>query len=289
MSTDLDDLTPADLRDLDDLRGLMTRTVAGAEPPVRRLADRARRDGGRLRRRRRAAVAVGGLAAAAAVAALVVPLAGGSGSTARDDGYAGSPSRAADAGKAFVAKPGYWDMPAAAMSERLADLLPNRVSLTSFEETSTDRAPGESTALVGELPGTLAGRTGPGNVEVMLSQLPGRAVLDASDPDDLNGDGNLDGCPPELSSTDFEVRSCSLQRDSSGRVVERELEVADRGVITREVMLVTHGGTIYVASANSTQRKWTAPPSASRNPLTLDQLAHIATSTTWTDWTPSGS
>jgi hypothetical protein len=289
MSTDLDDLTPDDLRDLDDLRALMTRSLAYAEPPVRRLTDRAEHDGRRLRRRRKAAVAVGGIAAAAAVTALAVPLTGGSGSTAEDDGYAGPPSRAADAGKPFVAQPGFWDMPAQQMAQRLTGLLPRRVSLVSYETTSSDHAPGESDAQIGYLTGTLAGTTGPGSVNVMLTQMSDQAADEAAASGGTRwGDQDL-GCPPELGSAGVVVQTCTTRSDTSDRVVQRELETLQDGVTYREVRIVTGGGMIYVATANSTQRKWEAPASATRNPLTLSQLARIAASSDWTDWTSSGS
>ncbi|MDH2415046.1 hypothetical protein [Nocardioides sp. CER19] len=287
MSTDLDDLTPDDLADLDDLRDLMARALDDVDVPVGRMHDRAAVDGRRLRRRRSALVGVGGLATAAAVAVFAVPLTGGD-TTARDDGYAGGHNRAADS-VPFVAKPGYWDMPVAEIASRLTDLLPQRVSLTSYERTNTDHAPGESDVVIGYLTGTLSGRTGPGSVEVMLTQLSDQAQRDgAVSQGETWGDQDL-SCPPELSSPDIEVRTCATRSDASGRVVERELEMVDHGVTYREVKIVARGGVVYAATANSTQRKWTAPPSASRNPLTLDQLARIATSPVWTSWAPSGS
>lgn len=304
MSTDLDHASPNDptpedpileeLAQFDDLRDLMTRALADLDVPTHRLGDRAELDGRRLRRRRRALVAAGGFAAAATVAAFAVPLAGGSGNTAHDAGYAGSPptmsaTDLADLPAPFVDRPGYWDMPAAEMAARLADLLPKRIDLATYERTNTDHAPGEPDVLIGVLRGTLSSPTGPGSVNVMLTQLPDQAVLDAAkSAGHAWGDQDF-GCPPELGSTDTTVLTCATKTDASGRVVQRELETRTAGVTYREVRIVTHGGTVYVATANSTQRKWTAPPSASQNPLTLDELGRIATSAAWTSWRPSSS
>ena len=287
MTTDLDDLAQ-----FDDLRVLMTDALADLDVPTARLRDRATIAGGRLRRRRHALVAAGGLAAAATVAAFALPVVGGSASSAKDGGYAVqptvAPSAVADLPQPFVPKPGYWDMPVADMAARLSHLLPKRVGLAAYEKKSTDRAPGESDAYIGYLTGTLTGATGPGGVNVMLTQLSDQAVLDAAKTAG-HAWGDLDfGCPPDVA-PEVEVRSCSTASDASGSVVQRELETVADGVTYREVRIVTHGGTVYAATANSTQRKWTAPPSASRNPLTMDQLARIATAAVWTDWTPPAS
>lgn len=287
-----------DLSEFDDLRAFMDDALTDLDVPVRRLHERSGAAGRRLRRRRHALVAVGGLAAAATAAAFVVPLAGGSGSTARDDGFAGSPAAsptatptglptpAADPPAPFVDRPGWWDMPAAEVASRLAGQLPKDATLTSYERTNTDHAPGESDAFIGYLNGTLTGRHGPGGVNLILAQLPDRAVLD--DAGEQGADDVSFGCPPAVSSPDVQVLTCTTRGDAAGHVVERRLETVHDGVTTREVRLTTHGGSIYVSTANSTQRKWDAPTSASEPPLTLAQLARIATSTTWTDWQRSG-
>lgn len=288
MTTDMDDLTQ-----FDDLRELMTHALAEIDVPVRRLHDRALLDGRRLRRRRRVLVAAGGLAAAATVAAFAVPLASGSGSTATDNGYAGSPTAKTTTTAAepapFVDRPGYWDMPVADMGTRLEQLLPKRVTLASYEMKNTDHAPDESDAYIGYLTGQLDGPAGPGGVNVMLTQLSDQAVLDAAASEGAHwGDIDL-GCPPEVSSREVEISSCSTRRDAAGRIIEQQLEMVLDGVINRRVRLVTAGGVVSVDTANSVQRKWTPPTSASRPPLTLDQLAGIATSRAWTTWTASGS
>lgn len=285
MTTELEDLA-----EFDDLRVLMTGALAELDVPTARLRERATVDGRRLRRRRRALVAVGGLAAAAAAAAFTVPLIGGSGTTARDGGYADTPTAAAtslaEPPHPFVDRPGWWDMPAAEMASRLSALLPRHVTLASYETTIPDPGPGRSSARIGDLGGTVAARTGPGSVEVMLTQLSDQAVLDAArSAGETWGDQDF-GCPPDLGDPAVQVRTCATRADAAGQVVERQLETLQGGVTYREVRLVTDGGIVYAATANSTQRKWTAPPSASHNPLTLDQLARIASSTTWTDWTP---
>ena len=286
MSTDLDDLTPDDLADLADLRRLMGRALDDVDVPVPRLHARATADGRQLRRRRRVVTAVGGLAAAATIAALAGSITGGSATVAHDRGFATEHTAAVDPQVPFVARPGFWDMPAVEMADRLSGLLPDRVALRSFQTTSTDHAPGESDALVGYLDGTLTAPVGEGGVNVMLTQLPARAVIDAAPSDDADGDGNGDGCPPDVSMPEVEVRSCSVLRDASGRVVEQQLETSSLGVTVREATLITHGAKIYVAAADSTGRKWATPSGASRPPLTMAQLTRIAQSDVWTSWTP---
>lgn len=270
----------------DDLRALMDSALADIDVPVHRLHDRAVTAGRRVRRRRRTVALTGGLAAVAAVVALVVPLTGGTGTTARDRGYAGEPTDLADLPQPFVHRPGFWDMPAAGMAERLAGLLPGRVTLSTYETHRTDAGPGESSAYVGDLVGTLDAPGGSGSVEVMLTQLADQAVLDAATSGGHSWGDQDFGCPPEMG-PDTTIVACRTTADRSGRVFQRELEARTEGITYREARIVTGGGTVLVASANSTQAKWRPPASAPRNPLTLDQLTAIATSPTWAAWRPA--
>ena len=128
----------------------------------------------------------------AALAAVVTPVVGGGG-PAPGGVAVDPPSRQPHA---FVAHPGWWDMPVGEMRTRLAALLPDDVTITGYAKKNTDHAPGESSAWSGVFEGTLRDPSdiGPGSVEIMLIELPqdpaARADLRAQhlscDPDDWN-------------------------------------------------------------------------------------------------------
>jgi len=288
------------LSEYDDLRDVFDRAMTDLSVPTARLCEGATRTGRRLRWRRRALVGAGGLAAAAAVGAFLVPLVGGSGDTARDPGMAteppadpsGRPSAASSAEpptEPFVARPGYWDMPAQEMRDRAAGLLPEGVTISSYERKNTEHAPGESDEMVGDLRATLSGPSGPGSLEVGLIQSPDVEPIFTipADPSALDG--------VDLTSTDFSCNPanfwvkptvCETLTDAQGQPYGVIIELTDAGVTTRTVKLIANEGVVRASVANSVERKWTPPTSAAEPPLTLDQLQAVATSATWTDWTP---
>jgi hypothetical protein len=262
------------------LTQLMTHSVDDLDVPVDRLRRAAVTDGRRLRLRRRALGAVGSVAAATAV---VLALSPGSGGRATDSpGVATQPSAPAYSETANPSAPsttltvhadpgpGFWDMPAAEMLTRLEPLLPDGVTVVDAQLTLTDTAPGESHQAKGWLRVTLsrAGVTGHGDLELMLWS-PGQDESVARCP------GNLQGGPGV---------TCTPLPDHQGRTVATTVDA----LRTNEATLRAEKGYVYVATANSMDDKWGAGSTTSTTEplLTVDEVATIATSHTWVDWTP---
>lgn len=265
-----------------ELRDLIERALDDVTMPSG-LGDQAVTAGERLRRRRRAGTALAGLAAAAAVAAIALPLGGGGTATTGTPAGGSSPSPSAPVSAEptpgpLVSHPGWWDMPVAQMRDRLADLLPEDVTIADFERTNTDHAPGESDRFRGYLRGTLAAADGSlGSVNIMLVQLPQDADALASE---LH---RMFACDRAEWEADGPMASFACTGDSAQ---QRTVELADQGVTYREARRRAGNGSIYVAVANSVEAKWGPPASADQPPLTLDDLERIAASDVWTDWSP---
>ncbi|MFT4286427.1 hypothetical protein, partial [Nocardioides sp.] len=252
--------------------------------------------------RRRALVGAGGLAAAAAVGAFLVPLAGGSGDTAVDNGIATDPSSAASTKPStspsptteatpkagpFVARTGWWDMPASEMATRLKSLLPSEVRLESYAKNSTYADP--------ELDGALSLRSDPdavGGIRVALLQQPAvDPIVDpVADPSEYDGVDMTVGdysCPGGNIAEETTLISCETLRNQDGTLLGRIQETVHGGIVNRQAKIVTAGGVIYVATVNATGEKWETP-SGTAPLLTLDQALALAESSVWTDWDPAG-
>ncbi|WP_122816947.1 hypothetical protein [Nocardioides pantholopis] len=289
-----------------DLHDLFDRTMRGVSPDVAGLHDHAVTAGRRLRRRRRIEAAV---LAATTVAVVALPLAGsgddtpsrGVPATSTDVSVSPSPDGNAEPtpdasatatptpggalvvpepeATPFAARPGWWDMPVGPMLSRLRARLPEGVTIASYERRATDAAPGEPTRLQGTLSATLADADGVlGSIEVMLVQLP-------DDPDARAAQLAQDlGC--DLSGWDFQELAGPPRCENDGPDT-RSVSFTDRGVTYHEARRRVGDGQIYVAVANSTERKWGPPASAGPPALRPSQVAAIAADPAWTSWTPS--
>jgi hypothetical protein len=269
-----------DLDNGNDLHALMDRALVDLPVPTDRLYGGAVRRGRPLRRRRRAGAALGALALAAAAVVVTLPaVTGGEGDAG---GVATDPHPQRASPQPFVSHPGWWDMPVGPMRERLAALLPPRVTIADFERLNTDHGPGESAVLHGVLTGTLrnASDIGPGSIEIFLTELPQDPVARA----DLRAQHlSCDPHTRNIVDVDGPVQ-CRTSDVRDGQPYERTVTFTDQGVTYSVVYRWSGDGEIYAATANSTQRKWGPPASAVHPPLTLPQLAAIAESPTWTTW-----
>lgn len=269
------------MTDLDlgpDLHDLMDRSLADVHVPTDRLQHGAVQRGRVVRRRRRIATAAGAIALATVAAVVVVPGLAGSdpteGQVAVDPGEHEQP---------FVPR-GWWDMPVKPMHHHLEALLPEGVTIESYQKRSTDSAPGESTVFHGNFMGTIrdADDDGPGSIQIMMYELPRdrHSVAEARGQELTCDVENWDVDP--LS----DPVQCHTIRGSDGRVRERTVTHTQDGVTYVEVRRWVGRISTYFAVANSVERKWGPPASAAAAPLTLAELRTIAASPTWQDWTP---
>ncbi|WP_028642915.1 hypothetical protein [Nocardioides sp. URHA0020] len=270
------------MTDLDsgaDLHDLMDRALTGVSTPTDRLREGALHQGRPLRRRRRVVTGIASMAVVAATAAVMVPIVGGDGPTPGTVATDPSPKPQPKAPDDFVAHPGWWDMPVSDMRTRLVGLLPADVEIASYARTNTEHGPGESSAWSGVFTGTLrnSAATGPGSIEIMLTELP-------QDPAAL-ADVRTQHLSCDLS--DWDLRDlttpvhCELGDRRGGLPHQRTISFTNNGISYAEVRRWDGDGEIYAAVANSTQRKWGPPASAARPPLTVAELTAVAESPSW--------
>ena len=254
------------------VRDALQRATDDLASPVQRLTATAARNGRRLRLRRRITVAVGSVCAAAALAVPVVLALGPN--PGREGEVATDPSTSLPEPLPPSDRPGWWDMPATEMLQRLKDTTPDGRSYADPILTNEgENAPGEP---VGVMRGWLAadvvahGATA-GGVNVLL-YAPG-------------AQGERLTCPGNLTAPD----QCNEITDDAGRPVGRT-SVTTRGPIkVREVVLrQDDGGVVYVAASNSADDKWGAGSAAASDqvPLTLTELLDIAGYPQWTTYEP---
>lgn len=223
---------------------------------------------------------------------------------------------------------GWWDMPATEMLEVLEDTLPEGVSVSSPGPVTADTPEGgpaqgwirpnlafpegagalnviltpnppDSVTLVPE-PGPDGEMTG-----VPTAGSATRDVCVSPTPADGGSDSDAGECT-ELSDEDFIVveaegttdiscdaewtgtTDCVQLYDEAGEVIGRRLVNITDGIIHHEVVLRRQGGTVYAASANTTDDKWGegSPATAERPPLSLDQLEELVRDDVWTSYTP---
>jgi hypothetical protein len=293
--THLHDELDDELENHTDLHAFMDRALADLPMPSDRLQTGAVRRGRAVRRRRRAGAALGGLALAAAVTTIVLPSISGSagteGSVAHESGglpsasadgpravESGMPSAAPDGTSAQTYEPpkGWWDMPGPVMRDRLRELLPDDVTISSADFGNDDRAPGEKPhggwLLVDVVDGTGAPAGGI-NVLLYAPQDDGGAFVE-----------ERTTCPGNLTGAD----SCTELRDGD-QVIGRTSRWHQGGVVVREVTLRgPDGAVLYIADSNSSDDKWGAGSSVdtAAPPLSIAQLRTVVDDPTWQDWKP---
>ena len=123
----------------------------------------------------------------------------------------------------------------------------------------------------------LEGPAGPGSINIIL--YPGPAQGTGEIGTDVEA-----GCGGVRTS---DRARCEELLDTAGDVIGRRLtERWAGGVVINEVVLRRDSGTVYAASANTRDDKWGAdsPRSASRPPLTLDQLEDLVRNDVWVSY-----
>jgi hypothetical protein len=262
------------------LTALMTRSVEELTVPLDRLRHGAVADGRRLKRRRRV---LAGLTGTGAAAALVVALSPGlpgadqpgfaTDPTPSYSETANPPSTESTAGGYVDPGPGFWDMPAREMLNRLGPLLPSGVSVVHAQLTVPDPAPGQSPKARGWLRVTLAraGVAGQADLELMLWN-------PVHEPGAVECPGNLEPGPGVV---------CTPLADGAGRRVQ----ITTGAVVVRGATVHAGKGFVYVATANSTDDKWGAGSGTSTAEplLSLDEVEAIARADAWAAWSPPQS
>ncbi|GAB6985753.1 hypothetical protein [Nocardioides pyridinolyticus] len=252
-----------------DLHEFLDRTLADLDVPTDRLREGALTRGRVVRRRRRAIAALGGVVVTALAAGLTLPsLAGTDNADDRIAHDTGDPSP-----DTYVRPAGWWDMSGGVMRDTLAHLLPARSTVTDENLGDEELAPGDKP-------------TG-GWVQV--------DVLDEGEPaggmnvvlyppfDTSSFAEDVMTCPGNASEAD----ACTELGDGTGRLVRWETG----GVVTIEATwLLPDGGIVYAAASNSSDDKWGVGSTTDRAvpPVRPAQLAEIAASPLWQEWTPRG-
>jgi hypothetical protein len=254
-----------------DLHELIDRTLADLPTPTDRIRAGAVTRGRAARRRRRAGAALGGVSAAVLVAAVALPSLAG---TDTDDRIALDPSGQPGSSESPA---GWWDMPGAVMRDRLAAQLPEALRITDANLGDEDLPPGE-VADGGWVAIDVAGDDGPaGSLNVLLYP-PFETGSFAHD---------VLTCPGNVP----EANSCTVERDTDGTPVGRDVRWARQGVVNLEVTrLMPDGAIIYAASSNSSDDKPGLGSSTDRPrpPVGLVGLGAIAEDPIWRDWSPRG-
>ncbi len=282
-----------DRRDAARLHDELDAAVQTLDVPTARLTATARSQGRVVRRRRRLGTGIATLAALA-----VIGFGGGQvlGSDGAAPGFATDPS--GDATSQTTAVPdealppdardmerGWWSMPVAEMQTRLGSLLPADVTLSEVALEPRDPAPGqESRPVEGYLHAVVESPTsgGPGEIEIFL-QAPESAFPPAGD------------LEPTSSSNRREIRcagqgasECAPLRRADGTAYGISYVADSLGAaFFGSHVLTGDGGLVRVMVSDDTSgEKWSAPVTADRPALTLEQVRAIAEDPTWQDWTP---
>lgn len=258
------------------LREVIDSAMSGTRAP-HDLPAAALARGRRLRARRRGTYAVAGIAATLALAVAAPWVAAGGDRPVRgDDLVATQPPAPLPQQPA-----GWWDMPATDMVSAVEAILPDGVVVTDPGPLEADTEEGGPAH--GWIRPDLRGAGGPGSLNVILYPAPAQATQ--ADGTDL-GPGQQAGCDGELLG---ERARCEELLDGSGAVIGRRLTQRWRdGVVITEVVLRRDGGTVYAASSNTLDDKWSAdsPVSAPRPPLTLDDLENLVRNDVWVSYEP---
>ncbi len=268
------------LDDATDLRTVMERSLRDLDQPDH-LQTTVLARGRRIRRRRRAVAAASGLAASVVVVGLAVTTLQGPGrpSSGTDPASPAAPASTVPpttlADPTIVppsASPGWWDVPADELAQRLERVLPEGVTLVSVDplvETGGD----ERVLARGTVSGVLRGPSGPGAFQVMLST-------------PAAGSGDRAALTAELRCAAVHTQCRQVRAD--GSPTARFSTATDQGTTYREaVVREPDGGRVYVYVADSTGEKPGYEAStASAPPLDADQLRELARDPVWTSWTP---
>lgn len=301
MTTQTHNAGPAPESDEAYVREVLDAAMSGARPPLD-LSTAAMARGRRLRSRRRLAVATT-VAAAGALVAVAAPWLAASGDgagTRGDDLVATQPPAPATARPA-----GWWDVPATDMVSAVAAILPDGVRVTDPGPLEADTP--EGGPATGWINPTLTGPQGAGALNISLYP-----VVEGTSPTDPPvvapqgscdapehagpvpcndlGPGERTTLSPAAVDNDISCAAersgptdCVQLRDVDGTVVGRRLTGHWGGTVVNEVVLRRDGGTVYAASANTLDEKWGAdsPVTATRPPLTLDQLEDLVRNDVW--------
>ena len=170
---------------------------------------------------------------------------------------------------------GWWDMPATSMIHAVETILPDGVVVIDRGSVGVGTPDGDLAS--SSIDPDLEGPAGPGSINIIL--YPGPAQGTGEIGTDVEA-----GCGGVRTSN---RARCEELLDTAGDVIGRRLtERWSGGVVINEVVLRRDGGTVYSASANTLDDKWGAdsPRSASRPPLTLDQLEDLVRNDVWVSY-----
>ena len=257
------------------LREVIDSAMTGTRPPHDLAAGSLAR-GRRLRTRHRAGWAAAGVVASGALAVAVPWVAAGGDRPVRDSALVATEPPAPDPTLADV-PPGWWDVPATDMVSAVEAILPDGVVVTDPGPLVADIPEGGPAH--GWIAPHLLGPSGDGSLNVIVSPGPAPGM----------GQIGMDrevGCGGERSS---DRASCEELLDAQGNVIGRRLtERWTDSVVINEVVLRRDGGTVYAASANTLDDKWSSssPVSAPRAPLSLDDLENLVRNDVWVSYTP---
>ncbi|MBA3780941.1 MAG: hypothetical protein H0X12_03700 [Nocardioides sp.] len=290
-----------DQRDAARLRDELDAAVQTLDVPTDRLTAAARRQGRVVRRRRRLGT---GMAAIAAMA--VIGVGGGQvlGSNGAAPDFATDTSP--DAGQTPSAVPpeaifqmerGWWSMPVAEMGTRLRSLLPADITLTDVALEPLDPAPGEENREVeGLLRAVVESPTsgGPGEIEIFL-RAPASAYPEPGEFRPTDAEGNMTTyttSDPHSNRDDIACMRPStectplLRRDGRPYGVVYASGSEGATYYGSHVLTDDEGLVQVVVSDDTSGEKWSAPVTADRPALTVEQVRAIAEDPTWQDWTP---
>lgn len=257
------------------VREVMDSAMSGTRVPLD-LPAMALARGRRLRARRRAWTAAAGVAACTALAVTVSWVAVGGDGPVGDTGLVAT-EPPAPAPRPPRVPPGWWDQPATDMVAAVAAILPDDVVVTDPGPLDADTPEGGPAH--GWIAPRLRGPAGGGALNVILSPGPAPGL-------DLVGTDVDVTCGGEHSS---DLVRCVELHDERGTVVGRRMTSRWRGGVTvNEVVLRRDGGTVQASSSNTLDDKWSedSPVSATRPPLTLDQLEDLVRNDTWVSHQP---
>lgn len=293
------------------VREVIDSAMSGTRPPLD-LPSAALVRGRRLRTRRRVGHAAVGVAASILAAAAIPWVAAGGDRPVRGGDVVATQPPA----PILQGPKGWWDMPATDMVSAVEAILPDGVVVTDPGPLEADTPEGGPAS--GWINPYLESASGSGRLNVSLYPDAARTVSVDSDGTVLapsSGPGT--GCEaPELSgatacvdvqpgdeaqivgpgpstdiscAADFSGRTdCEQILATDGTVIGRRLTNHWGGTVMHEVVLRREGGTVYAASANTLDDKWSADSSVSapRPPLTLDDLENLVRNDTWVSYVP---
>lgn len=257
------------------VRDVIDSAMSGSRPP-HDLAAGALARGRRLRTRRRACYAAAGVASIVALAVALPWIAPSDDGPVRGDDLVATQPPSPDPTPADV-PPGWWDVPATDMVSAVGAILPDGIVVTDPGPLEADSPEGGPAR--GWISPHLLAPSGDGSLNVIVSPgpTPGMGQI---------GTDREIGCGGARSS---DRARCEELLDTEGNVIGRRLTERWIGsIVVNEVLLRRDRGTVYAATANTLDDKWSSdsPVSAQRPPLTLDQLEALVRNDTWVSYEP---